>query len=147
MAYVESGYWISGYAEGDTSGGATLGGAVNLEGAASAGNIASNTSALGGGISLDEMFASGSMGSASGTLITDEFRNAANTLLASTTIPKVTVLRVSDMVVLVNLTNQVTDGSGVLTITNAALTAGTQCLVVTCNADGTAFGCQPYTVA
>lgn len=120
-------------------------GAVLWRQASQAPVIADGT--LSGTVVLDDVVASGSMGSAIGTITTDDFRNASNTLLASANIPKVAVLRVSDMAVLVNLTNQVTDGAGVLTITNAALTAGTQCLVVTCNADGTTFGCQPYTVA
>jgi hypothetical protein len=49
------------------------------------------------------------------------------------------------MSTVLTLTNQVTNGSGVLTLTNVAIVPGTQYLLVSCNADGTAFGCEPYT--
>lgn len=91
----------------------------------------------------------GSVGvsNATGVLTTSPVVNASNVVQADVTIPKVSILRVSDMSLLVNFTNQTTNGAGVLSVTHASLLPGTLCLVVTCNSDGTAFGCQPYTVA
>lgn len=74
-------------------------------------------------------------------------KNNTGTVLASTSIAKVAVLRLSDMASVLTLTNQTTSGAGVLTITNAALTAATSYVVVLSNADGSALGTFRATAA
>lgn len=73
------------------------------------------------------------------TLTSAVVRNNTGTVQGSVTIPKVTVLRFSDMTVALNLTNQNTS-AGILTIANASLVQGTGYVVVLANADGSALG-------
>src|SRR5574343_94052 len=80
-------------------------------------------------------------------ITTEPFKNNTGTVLASTSIPFVLVVKVSDGSTVLSLTGQATDGSGVLTIANAALAAGTEYLVVTWDSGAAAFGCEPYTAA
>lgn len=105
----------------------------------------------GGSLSGDATFAFVTTGgggeSQPAVITTPPFRNTSGTLLPSTTIPKVVVLRLSDMSTVLNLTNQVTNGSGILVISNAALSAGTTYLVVSSNSDATAYGCEPVAAA
>jgi len=112
---------------------------------ASGGMATAGTSELSGEAVMTGMTAEGGMGAAPGVLTTPVLKNNTGTTLASVTIPKVAVIRVSDMVQVLTLTSQTTSGAGVLTITNAAITAGLLYLLITCNADGTAFGCEPIT--
>ena len=81
------------------------------------------------------------------TITSEPFKNNTGTVLASTSIPFVLVVKVSDGTTALSLTSQATDGSGVLTIANAALAAGTEYLVVTWDSGAAAFGCEPYTAA
>lgn len=125
---------------------ASLSGGVTLDAAVAAGSLASSPSDLSGGITLDPVAPAGLLGMQPGTIVTDSFRApVTGSTLVSTTIPKVAILRVSDMVNVLTLTNQTTNGSGVLTITNTALLQGVRYLLVACNADGTAFGAESYT--
>lgn len=124
---------------------ATLGGNTTLDDVAPAGSLASSASNMTGGVILDAVAPDGIFGQAPGTITSSPFKNWSGTTLASTTIPKVAVVRVSDMVTVLNLTNQSTDGTGVLTITNVALVGGSKYLLVTCDATGAAFGCESYT--
>jgi hypothetical protein len=81
-----------------------------------------------------------------GTITTNPWWNAARTLLLSTTIPKVAIIRLSDMVTVLNLTNQVTNAStGRLTFTDAAISPGAAYLVVASNADGSSVSNSTYT--
>jgi len=122
---------------GSVSGGATL---ANFS---ASGGFLSVASLMSGGATLADFITSGTLGPAPGVITSPSFRNWAGSLLANTTIPKVTVIRVSDMATVLNLTNRVTNASGILQITDLALTPGVKYLVVTCNADGSAFGCEP----
>lgn len=65
-----------------------------------------------------------------GTVTSDEFRNYSNILQTAVTVPYVTFLSMTGAVVL-QLTNQVTNGAGKLVITNAALTVGTSYMMAT----------------
>lgn len=123
-----------------------LGGNATLGGLSASGSMEPTPdSSLGGDAALAGLLASGSMSMQPGVLTSPVFKNWSGTVLAGATIPKVAILKVSDMSTVLSLTSQTTDGSGVLEITNAALFPGVQYLLVTCNADGTAFGCQPIT--
>lgn len=104
-------------------------------------------SGLSGDIVLDDIAPGGSLGLAPGVLTSAPFKNWSGALLASTTIPKVAVVRITDMVTVLTLTDQSTDGSGVLSISNVAIVPGVSYLLITCDAAGTAFGCEPYTAS
>ncbi len=81
----------------------------------------------------------------SASIVSQPFKNAAGTLLPNLTIPKLALLRVSDLALVLTLANQATDGAAVLSISHAALSAGTRYLLVTLDATATVFGCEPYT--
>ena len=83
----------------------------------------------------------------SATINSLPFKNSAGLPLGSTTIPKVAFLRLSDMVNVLTLVNQVTSASGVLTVSNAALTAGVLYLMVTSDGTINNYGAEPYTAA
>jgi hypothetical protein len=74
------------------------------------------------------------------TITSPPVKNNTGTVQASATIPKVTVLRLSDMTIALNLTNQTTSAGGILTIANASLVQGTGYVNVLANADGSALG-------
>ncbi len=80
-------------------------------------------------------------------ITSEPFKNNTGTVLASTAIPFVLVVKVSDGTTVLSLTSQTTDASGVLTIANAALVAGTEYLLVTWDSGAAAFGAEPYTAA
>ncbi len=125
-----------------------LGGNVTLDAAAPAGTFGSSSSDLGGNVTADPAVAAGTLGAQPGSIVTVPFRNKfTGALIASFTVPKVSVLRVSDMASVLSLTNVATAADGRMTITNAALSAGVQYLVVTCNSDGSAYGAEAYTAA
>jgi hypothetical protein len=74
-------------------------------------------------------------------------KNNTGTLIASTVIPKVVVLRLSDASTILNLTSQTTTAGGILNIANASLVAGTDYLVVCSDSTGTNVGVQKGTAA
>lgn len=74
------------------------------------------------------------------TLTSEPLKNNTGTVLASTTIPKVAVLRLSDMTLVLSLTSQSTNGTGVLGITSASMVSGTGYVGLLANADGTSLG-------
>ena len=123
-------------------------GAVTLDDSTPSGTIITISSAqVTGLVTMGDSVPSGIIGPAPGTITSAPFKNWSGTLLAGATIPKVAFVRISDMVQVLALTNQVTNGSGVLAVTSAYLSAGTAYLLITCDAAGTAFGCEPYTAA
>lgn len=78
-----------------------------------------------------------------GTLTTQVFKNWTPSTLVSITIPNVAILKASDRTLVLSLTNQAVNASGVMTITNAALVAGTKYLLATWENDTSAFGFAP----
>lgn len=82
--------------------------------------------------------------SGSATITTDVFKNNTGTVLASTVIPKLAAIKLSDMTLAASWTNQTTNGSGVLTLTGA-MTAATDYLLVVSSTDGAAAGVKKYT--
>ena len=73
-------------------------------------------------------------------------KNNTGTLLASTTVPKVKFLRLSDMAPVLDLTNQNSAaGTAVVSVANAALVAGTDYLVVCSDATGANAGIEKVT--
>jgi len=111
------------------------------------GAISSIASSLTGTFNLDDVTWSGLLAPQSGTVATQAFKNDTGSLLVNFTVPKLAVLRLSDMTNLLTLTNQVTNPStGVLTVSSPALVAGTDVLVVTSDATGANVGNQKRTV-
>ena len=82
--------------------------------------------------------------SGSATITTDVFKNNTGTVLATTTIPKLVALKLSDMTLAASWTNQTTNGSGVLSLTGAMI-AATDYLLVISSADGASVGVKKYT--
>ena len=115
--------------------------AFTLSGAFATGAL----SLLTGDIPLDAFALSGFLGLAPGRIDSNPFKNWTGTLLAGITIPRLTILKLSDMSTVLQLTNQTIGGSGVLTVTNAAFTPGTTYLVVATSVDGTSLGAEIYT--
>ncbi len=104
--------------------------------------IGSQSTMSGGAVVMD-MDASGAMLVLQGVITSPPFKNLAQELLANTVIPKVWALRMADMALVLSQTDRMTDGEGRLIVSNASVGVGVQYLLVTSNADGTAFGCEP----
>lgn len=125
-----------------------LAGTITLDAFTLSGAMATGAlSQLSSGFTLDAFALSGFLGLAPGRIDTNPFKNWTGTLLPGVTIPRLTFLKLSDMSTVLQLTNQVTAGDGVLTVTNAAFTPGTTYLVVAASADGAALGAEIYTAA
>lgn len=85
-------------------------------------------------------------GTAVGTITSDVFADwADDTPLASLNIEFVVLIDVATGASVLELTNQVTDTAGILTITDAALTAGDDYMLAVFNADGSVCGIKAYT--
>lgn len=84
-------------------------------------------------------------GGGGGTITSEPFKNNTGTVLATTTIDNVAILDPTDGSLVLYLASQSTDTSGVLSITDAALTASTDYLLVCWSTGLTDFGCEPYT--
>lgn len=108
-------------------------GVVNLAGS----NCAQSNACSTGAVSVTQ---------ATATVTSEAFYNWSKVLQANVTIPNVVVLRM-DRSVALSLANQVTSGAGVLSITSASLVAGTNYMLATFNADGSARGFKKYTAA
>ena len=106
---------------------------------------------LSGTVTLDAVVASGALaGGTLGTVTTGVWRNDAGMPLPSETIPRITFQRLTDGVQVLTLIGQVTTSSPTaptLTITDAALVIGTQYLVISNNADGSALGVELATAS
>lgn len=121
-------------------------GTITLDAFTLSGDMATGAlSQLSSGFTLDTFAMSGFLGLAPGRIDSNPFKNWTGTLLPGITIPRLTFLRLSDMTTVLQLTNQVTAGDGVLTVTNAAFTPGTTYLVVAASVDGTSLGAEIYT--
>jgi len=79
-------------------------------------------------------------------ITTDPLRDQNNTLLASTTLTRAYAIRISDHTLVANWAAPATNASGVLSLSNAALTAAPH-LLVTYTAAGLLAGAQVYTPA
>jgi hypothetical protein len=137
-----------------------LTGGVTLDDALAAGTLSSAASDLTGDVGIDPVVAGGAMGSAgssdlSGNATLDPavaagtlgqqtgvctipgFKNDNGGLQTSITVPLVTMLRLDNAAQVLVLTDQTTHAAtGDLTVTNAALVAGTWYMAVGWNADG-----------
>lgn len=126
--------------------------ACSLGGAVASGNQASISTGSNVTISatVGTATASGYLASVasagSATITTDVFKNNTGTVLASTTIPKLAAIKLSDMTLAASWTNQSTDGSGVLSLTGA-MTAATDYLLIVSSTDGASVGVKKYTAA
>lgn len=83
--------------------------------------------------------------SGSATITTDAFKNNTGTVLTALTVPKLSALKLSDMTLAASWSSQATNGSGVLSLTSAGLTAATDYLLVTASTDGLTVGVKKYT--
>lgn len=126
-----------------------LGGNVTLDEVAPTGTLADGgASGLSGGVTLDAVAPAGTLGMQPGVVTTAPFKNKfTGALMPSVTIPKVAVVRVSDMATVLTLADVVTNGSAVMQLTNAALVPGQAYLVITCNSDGSAYGAEACVAA
>lgn len=84
--------------------------------------------------------------SSTGAITTAAFKNNTGSVLASLTALTVTILNASTLAFVKTFTNQTTNASGVMALTDALLVSGTQYAVVTTNASGT-LGVEKYTAA
>lgn len=127
---------------------ADLTGTAALDGLAASGSMAPQPdSSLTGSATLDGLSAAGSMAMAPGTLTVPELRSWAGMLLTSQLVENIVVIRMSDRTLLCAFTNQTTNGTtGNLALSHAALAAGTLCMVVGYNPDGSARFARPVTV-
>jgi hypothetical protein len=80
-----------------------------------------------------------------GTLTVGPFKNKSNTTLPSTSIAHVVVLRRSDRTPILSLSGQTTNVSGFLVLSDVALVAGTEYMVVTWSTDGLTAGNARFT--
>lgn len=80
------------------------------------------------------------------TVTTDALRDQTNAVRASHLVAKIVATRLSDLAQICTWTNQTTSAGGVLTLTNASLTAVPH-IITTASADGTAAGAKVYTPA
>ncbi len=80
----------------------------------------------------------------SATITTDVFKNNTGAVLASTVIPKLAAIKLSDMTLAASWTSQTTNGLGVLSLTGAMI-AATDYLLVVSSADGASVGVKKYT--
>ena len=97
-----------------------------------------------GNVSTPALSAAVTLLSSTGTVVGGPIVNNTGTVLANLTIPKVSFVRLSDMTVVLSLTNQTTNGSGMLSITNGALVPGTAYLRTLADATGATVGIAAY---
>lgn len=93
------------------------------------------------------VLSSASFTTAANASVSVTLTNNTGTLIASTSIPKVGIYKLSDMTLAVALTSQSTNGSGVLSISNAALTVGVDYIVLASDATGANLGAKKVTAA
>lgn len=123
---------------------ADLSGGVTLDNVAPSGTLADGgASSLTGNIILDAVAPSGSLGQQPGAYIVPALTNWNGSLQAGVTVPWISFCRLTDGVQVLVLADQVTDGSGNLSGTNAALLAGTTYMVCGWNADGSSRFARP----
>lgn len=129
-----------GQAAANASVGHSLGGAATGQGQAGGGAGVGHSL---GGAAAGQGQASGSM-LAGATIYTLVFKNDSGGVLANTTIEKLTALRLSDLQQICTWNNVTSSGSGEFALYHADLVADQQYMLVSCNADGTAFGVDKY---
>lgn len=96
-------------------------------------------------VTTDDAVFNGSAGTVPGVITTAAFKNNTGSVQAGLTGLTVALLRFSDFALAGVLTGQVTNGSGILSMTTQLATPGVEYLVVTRNAAGTAIGAEKYT--
>jgi hypothetical protein len=120
----------------------TVTGGITLEDLVLSGAFATGAlSQLGSGFTLDNFALAGFLGLAPGRVDTQPFKNWSGTLLPGITVPNVVFLKLDRSTALA-LASQATDGAGVMTVTNAALVAGTFYVMVSFDATGANIGAE-----
>lgn len=146
-AGVEDSGYIDNWSAALLSSPSQLSGTATVSAVTASGGFLSVASSLSGTAALSAIIASGSLGVAPGVVLVPELRNWGGLLQAGVTIPVVTVCRLDTGAQVLSLTNQVTNGSGNLSITNAALATGTAYMVIGWNADGSQRFAAPIVAA
>jgi hypothetical protein len=77
----------------------------------------------------------------------EPIKNPSGTLLANFTFAKVAFVRVSDMSIVLSLTNQTSDASGMLPVTSASFSAGVSYIRLLSDATGANVGAKTFTAA
>jgi len=122
-------------------------GAMTLAPATLAGS-ASVAAVAAGAMTLAPATMSGSASVGAGATVAGEvIADPDGVALASATIPKVCYLRLSDMTVALNLTNQQTDATGMMSRSSPAFVAGTDYLRILSDATGFTTGCKVFRAA
>jgi hypothetical protein len=103
-----------------------------------------NTQRVGGNAVFDSQTY---VAAAAGTLTTSAFKNNTGQLLPNLTGLTVAVLNATTMAFVKTFTSQVTNASGVMAVMDPLFVSGTEYIVVTKNADGTAIGAEKYTAS
>lgn len=123
-----------------------LSGNVTLDSVSPAGTLAdAGATSLSGGVTLDAVAPAGTLGVAPGAYSIPALTNWSGSVQAAVTVPWVTFQRLADGVQVLVLADQVTDGSGNLSGTNAALLTGTTYMTCGWNADGSSRFARPVT--
>ena len=81
------------------------------------------------------------------TIVTDPVKDYTGAVLANTSIDHVTFIRLSNGAAALTLSDQVTSGTGTLTLSSASLVAGVTYLVLLYSADDVQRGVKAYTAA
>jgi len=110
-------------------------------------SMAATVAAASGNVTADSGSVGGSAGVQAGIVTLQSVQDWDNTVAASTLIENIVILNRSTRAIVLALTNQTTDGSGDLAISNAALIPGTTYMVAAWNSDGSVRGFEPITAA
>lgn len=110
-------------------------------------SMAATVAAASGNVTADSGSVGGSAGVQPGIVTLQSVQDWDNTVAASTLIENIVILNRSTRAIVLALTNQTTDGSGNLAISNAALIPGTTYMVAAWNSDGSVRGFEPITAA
>lgn len=136
-------------AAGSMSGPSDLGGSATLDDVTAAGGISSQADgSLGGGATLDDVAASGTVAGSGGvgSVTTTTFKvNNGIAVAAGTNIPWAKAIRCSDGVVVLEVTNQLLNGSSQLVLASGFLVPGVKYQIVASDLTGTYFGMEPVT--
>jgi hypothetical protein len=103
-----------------------------------------NTQRVGGNAVFDSQIY---IAASAGALTTSAFKNNTGQLLPNLSGLTVAVLNATTLAFVKTFTGQVTNASGVMSITDPLFVSGAEYIVVTKNTDGTAIGAEKHTAS
>ena len=109
----------------EPAGGPVLSGGVTLDDLGVSGGMSTGASDLSGGATLGDLSASGTLGTPPGVITTPVLKNNAGTILASVSGIVANIYHPTTGVLIVRKTDLSSNGSGIVTITDALLASGT----------------------